>query len=112
MTIYARRLNGIAAQDRLHGRCSLPLFLGVHDYDIVRWVAGSEVTEVVARARQGFLAGLGANVEDASVALLTLANGVLATVEEGWILPGYPSRWLRSAPRREWLRRENRTGRT
>jgi UDP-N-acetylglucosamine 3-dehydrogenase len=87
LTIYARRLNGIAAQDRLHGRCSLPLFLGIHDYDIVRWVAESNVTEVVARARQGFLAGLGANVEDASVALLTLANGVLATVEEGWILP-------------------------
>lgn len=87
LTIYARRLNGIAAQDRLHGRCSLPLFLGVHDYDIVRWVAGSDVTEVVARARQGFLVGIGANVEDASVALLTLANGVLATVEEGWVLP-------------------------
>jgi predicted dehydrogenase len=88
LTIYARRLNGIAAQDRLHGRCSLPLFLGVHDYDIVRWVAGSEVTEVVARARQGFLAGLGSEVEDANVSLLTLANDVLATVEEGWILPG------------------------
>ena len=87
LTIYARRLNGIAAQDRLHGRCSLPLFLGVHDYDIVRWVTGSEVVEVIARARHGFLAGLGADVEDASVALLTLANGVLATVEEGWILP-------------------------
>ncbi|MGH3991426.1 MAG: Gfo/Idh/MocA family protein, partial [Pseudonocardiaceae bacterium] len=87
LTIYARRLNGIAAQDRLRGRCSLPLFLGVHDYDVVRWVTGSEVTEVVARARTGFLAGLGFDVEDASVALLTLANGVLATIEEGWILP-------------------------
>ncbi|MGH2616622.1 MAG: Gfo/Idh/MocA family protein [Thermomicrobiales bacterium] len=87
LTVYARRLNGIAAQDRLHGRCSLPLFLGVHDYDIVRWVTGSEVTEVVARARKGFLAGIGFAVEDATIALLTLANGVLATVEEGWILP-------------------------
>jgi UDP-N-acetylglucosamine 3-dehydrogenase len=87
LTVYARRLNGIAAQDRLRGRCSLPVFLGVHDYDIVRWVTGSEVVEVVARARSGFLAGLGWQVEDASVALLTLANGALATVEEGWILP-------------------------
>ena len=49
LTIFARRLNGIGAQNRLRGRCSLPLFLGVHDYDMVRWVAGSEVTEVVAR---------------------------------------------------------------
>jgi predicted dehydrogenase len=87
LTVYARRLNGTAAQDRLRGRCSLPLFLGVHDYDIVRWVTGSEVGEVVARARHGFLAGRGADVEDANVAILTLANGVLATVEEGWILP-------------------------
>ncbi len=87
LTIYARRLNGANAQDRLRGRCSLPLFLGVHDYDIVRWVAGSEVTEVVARARRGFLEGRGFPVEDASIALLTMANGVLATVEEGWILP-------------------------
>ena len=87
LTIYARRLNGVAAQDRLKGRCSLPLFLGVHDYDMVRWITGSEVVEVVARARTGLLAGLGSPVEDASVALLTLADGTLATVEEGWILP-------------------------
>lgn len=87
LTIFARRLNGIGAQNRLRGRCSLPLFLGVHDYDLVRWVAGSEVTEVVARERRGHLEGRGYPVEDASVALLTLANGVLATVEEGWILP-------------------------
>lgn len=87
LTVYARRLNGVAAQNRLRGRCSLPLFLGVHDYDIVRWVTGSEVTEVVARSRRGFLEGSGFPVEDANTALLTMANGVLATVEEGWILP-------------------------
>jgi myo-inositol 2-dehydrogenase/D-chiro-inositol 1-dehydrogenase len=88
LTVYARRLNGVAAQDRLTGRCSLPLFLGVHDYDVVRWVTGSEVTDVIARDRTGFLAGQGWPVEDASVALLTFADGTLATVEEGWILPG------------------------
>ena len=87
LTIFARRLNGVGAQSRLRGRCSLPLFLGVHDYDLVRWIAGSEVTEVVARERRGYLEGLGYPVEDASVALLTMDNGVLATVEEGWILP-------------------------
>lgn len=92
LTIYARRLNGIAAQDRLRGRCSLSLFLGVHDYDIARWVAGCEVTEVVARERRGFLAARGADVEDALTALLTFANGTLATIEEGWILPdGHPT---------------------
>lgn len=92
LTVYARRLNGKDAQKRLHGRCSLPLFLGVHDYDIVRWTVGSEVTQVVAQARRGFLSGQGYPVEDASVALLTFANGVLATVEESWVLPdGHPT---------------------
>lgn len=92
LTVYARRLNGKGAQERLRGRCSLPLFLGVHDYDAVRWTLGSEVVRVVAEARRGFLRGQGYDVEDASIALLTFANGVLATVEEGWVLPdGHPS---------------------
>jgi len=50
-------------------------------------MTASDVTEVVARARTGFLADKGAPVEDASIALLSLADGALATVEEGWILP-------------------------
>jgi myo-inositol 2-dehydrogenase/D-chiro-inositol 1-dehydrogenase len=45
------------------------------------------VTDVVAKARRGFLTERGMPVEDASSALLTLANGTLATVELGWILP-------------------------
>ena len=92
LTVYARRLNGKGAQDRLRGRCSLPIFLGVHDYDAVRWILGSEVREVVARSRVGFLADQGYPVEDASWALLTFASGTLAAVEEGWVLPnGHPA---------------------
>lgn len=91
-TIYARRTNTVAAQDRLQGRCSLPLFLGVHDYDVVRWLAGSEVERVVAESKRGFLESLGYPVEDASCALLRFASGVLAMVELGWILPrGFPA---------------------
>ncbi len=54
-TIYTRRANTVAAQDRLGGRCSLPLFLGVHDYDVMRWLAGSEVERVTAESKWGFL---------------------------------------------------------
>jgi predicted dehydrogenase len=89
---YARRHNGKAAQDRLRGRCSLPLFLGVHDYDALRWILASEVISVVARERRGFLAADGFPVEDASVALLGFADGTLATVDQAWILPhGHPA---------------------
>ena len=92
LTAYARRLNGKSAQARLRGRTSLPLFLGVHDYDMLRWTLGSDVTQVVAQERRGFLRDQGFDVEDASVALLSFANGVLATVEAGWVLPdGHPS---------------------
>lgn len=87
LTISARRLNGRGAQDRLRGRCSLPIFLGVHDYDAVRWIAGSEITHVMAQSHTGFLSGQGYPVEDATWALFTFANGALGAVEEGWILP-------------------------
>jgi predicted dehydrogenase len=92
LVAYARRLNGAAAQKRLDGRVSLPMFLGVHDYDVVRWMVGSEPVQVVAQERRGFLSGQGWNVEDAITALITFENGALATVELNWVLPdGHPT---------------------
>jgi predicted dehydrogenase len=91
-TAYTRRANTVAAQDRLGGRCSLPLFLGVHDYDVMRWLTGSEVVRVTAESKWGLLRGLGFAVEDANCALLRFASGVLGVAELGWILPrGFPA---------------------
>jgi UDP-N-acetylglucosamine 3-dehydrogenase len=90
--LYTRRLNGKSAQERLKGRCSLPMFLGVHDYDIVRWLAASEPVRVYAESQTGVLSGMGFDVEDTNWALFTFANGVVAVCETGWILPGgHPS---------------------
>lgn len=86
-TLFTRRANSVAAQDRLQGRVSLPMFLGVHDYDLLRWYAGSEVAEVVARSRWGLLQRAGYHVEDATTAILTFESGVMATSELSWILP-------------------------
>jgi predicted dehydrogenase len=86
-TMFARRVNGVAAQDRLHGRVNLQMFLGVHDYDLLRWYARAEVVEVVARSRWGLLRRNGHDVEDATTAIFTFENGVMATSELGWILP-------------------------
>jgi predicted dehydrogenase len=92
LTAYARRLNGTASPKRLGGRTSLPLFLGVHDYDIMRWVLGSDITRVTATERRGFLEGLGLQVEDASHAFLEFANGAIGIVELNWVLPdGHPT---------------------
>ena len=91
--LQTRRLSGKSAQERLKGRCALPLFLGVHDYDIVRWFAGSEPKRVYAESQWGVLQALGCDVEDTTWALITFENGVLAACEAGWILPaGHPTR--------------------
>ena len=91
-TIYTRRANTVAAQDRLGGRCTLPLFLGVHDYDVMRWLAGSEVERVTAESKWGLLREQGFPVEDANCALLRFASGVLGIAELNWILPrGFPA---------------------
>jgi len=91
-SLHARRWNTKSAQARLRGRSSLPLFLGVHDYDLLRWIAGSEPIRVVAEGRGRVLAAQGYPVQDTTIALISFANGVLACAEAGWILPeGHPS---------------------
>jgi predicted dehydrogenase len=91
-TIYTRRANTVAAQDRLGGRCPLPLFLGVHDYDVMRWLTGSEVERVTAESKWGLLREQGFPVEDANCALLRFASGALGIAELNWILPrGFPA---------------------
>lgn len=90
--LYARRLNGRSAQDRLHGRCSLAMFLGVHEYDLVRWFFGHDPVRVYAQSTRGILSAQGYPVADTTSAMLTFADGALAVVESGWILPpGWPS---------------------
>lgn len=92
LTAYARRLNNTGSPKRLGGRVSLPLFLGVHDYDIMRWTLGSEITSVIGQTRSGFLQSQGYDVEDASHAMLSFANGALGIVELNWVLPdGHPT---------------------
>ncbi len=90
--VYTRRLNGRGAQNRLHGRSPLPVFLGVHDYDVAHWFANSKPTRVYAESQWTVLKGLGYNVEDTNWAMINFENGVLAVCETGWILPGgHPS---------------------
>jgi predicted dehydrogenase len=91
-TIYTRRANTLAAQDRLGGRCALPLFLGVQDYDVMRWLTGSDLPRVTAESKWGLLREQGFRVEDANCALLRFASGVLGIAELNWILPrGFPA---------------------
>jgi predicted dehydrogenase len=90
--IQTRKLNGKSAQNRLRGRSSLPIFLGVHDYDIVRWFAGSEPARIYAESQFVVLKKMGFDVEDTNMAMISFKNGALAACETGWILPpGHPN---------------------
>jgi predicted dehydrogenase len=98
--IQTRKLNGRTSQNRLHGRSSLPMFLGVHDYDIVRWFAGSEPARVYSESQFVVLKKMGYDVEDTNIALISFRNGALAACETGWILPpGHPN----SSDHRLWI---------
>jgi UDP-N-acetylglucosamine 3-dehydrogenase len=68
------------------------VFLGVHDYDIARWIAGGEPTRIYAESQFGVLRSAGYDIEDSNWAMITFDNGVLAVCETGWILPnGHPA---------------------
>ncbi|MCP2287381.1 Gfo/Idh/MocA family protein [Nocardia amikacinitolerans] len=57
---------------------------GVHDFDIIRWVTGREVTEVYARGtNRGDEFFTAAGDIDTAAVLLTLDDGTLATVNLG-----------------------------
>lgn len=67
------------------------MYGGIHAVDRVRWLLGSEVTQVYAQARTY---SQEADVEDGLTAILTFANGATATLFEN--SPGYrvtPRHW-------------------
>jgi len=85
--IFARRLNQASLQDVLRGRVSVLSFLGVHDFDIMRWFAGAEAVSVHTEAVWGVHRGHGYDVEDMTFTLVRFANGVIGCAELGWIVP-------------------------
>jgi len=91
-SLFARRTNIISVPHRLAGRVSLLAFLGVHDLDIMRWMAESEVVKVYCEVKKGLLAAQGYDVEDVVFTTLRFASGAIGCGEFGWILPvNHPS---------------------
>jgi len=86
-SIFCRRTNLITSQERLRGRVSVLSFLGVHDFDIMRWISGSEVERVHTEAVWNVHRRSGYDVEDTTWTLLRFRNGVIGALEAGWVLP-------------------------
>lgn len=87
ISLHARRITSSASQDNLRGRVSVQLFLGIHDYDAIRWLTGREFVQVHTEARNGLLAAKGYDVEDVAFTVGRLDGGAVACVESGWVLP-------------------------
>ncbi|WP_040982396.1 Gfo/Idh/MocA family protein [Oceanobacillus jeddahense] len=62
-------------------------FLGVHCYDLIRYLTGSEVETVYATGNKGVLANQGIDTYDSMQAILTMTDGSNWTVENAWVLP-------------------------
>jgi predicted dehydrogenase len=85
--VFARRLNHVGSQDTLQGRVSVLSFLGVHDFDYILWLSGSKPVRVHTESVAKVHKAAGRDVEDHTFTLIRFANGVVACVEAGWVLP-------------------------
>lgn len=68
-------------------RSSPAWFLGVHYYDLCRWLVRSEPTAVVATGQKQKLVALGVDTYDSVQATIHFASGASFTVQTSWILP-------------------------
>ncbi|MCD6352445.1 MAG: Gfo/Idh/MocA family oxidoreductase [Armatimonadetes bacterium] len=62
-------------------------FLGIHFYDLVRWLMGANGKRVWGHGRKGILAELGVDTFDSITAMVEFDNGATVCFDTSWILP-------------------------
>lgn len=62
-------------------------FIGVHKYDLIRWITGREAVSVIAHGRKGKLIEHGIDSYDAISASIQMEGGFCCTVDVNWIIP-------------------------
>ena len=82
--IFARRTTWAAEGQVVRGRTSLPLYQGVHDLDVLRWIVG-EIDRVYAEA--GGAGVIGDDIPDSVVSTVHFVNGAVGLVELSWATP-------------------------
>ena len=65
----------------------LAQWVGVHRFDIARWLIGREVVRVRAVHRKGILAAMGIDVADFYQATLEFDGGAVMSLEGNWVMP-------------------------
>lgn len=69
------------------GQSPIYMYQGIHDIDLVQWIAGSPIKEVCALSASKILPALGVDGVDVALILVRLANGAIGTLEISWALP-------------------------
>ena len=62
-------------------------FLGVHCYDLIRYMTGTEAVKVYANGTKKVLKAKGIDTWDTLTATLTMSDGAVWTVDTSWVLP-------------------------
>ena len=75
----------ISQAERIGGRTGVLHFLGIHDFDMLRWVVGSEPVSIYAEASTSVPRVYPA--ENETFSIIRFANGVIACAQIGWNLP-------------------------
>lgn len=81
--LTARRNVPQSSPRRLDGRCSVSMFLGIHDIDFLLWVTGQTVTHVYALGRKHLLKDI--RVQDSILSVLKFEDGLIASLETSWV---------------------------
>lgn len=82
------RIGLLGDQAVLQGRTSIPLYYGVHEFDLARWYCG-DVASIHAYRSAGVLQARGFDVEDMYSAVLHYESGAHGTAMLGWSLPNH-----------------------
>ena len=79
--LSARRTSWLSEGRMVDGRTTLPLYLGVHDLDVFRWLAG-DIERVYAEGGGASLVGTG--ISDTVLATVRFRSGAVGAIELSW----------------------------
>lgn len=90
--IRSERIGVLADQNVLAGRTTIPLYYGVHEFDLARWYGG-DIVKISAERSRGVLDQHGYDVFDLYSATVRFASGAHGTAMLGWSLPDSTAGW-------------------
>ena len=85
VSIFARRTNLLTQPDRINGRTGVMFFLGIHDFDAMRWIVNSEPVSIYCEASTSVASKY--PIENETFSIIKFENGVIGCAHIGWYLP-------------------------